>query len=644
MKETCDPAATWTIVVAAAVALGTAWFLPWWTMESRAPQYGQRALVVDVSPREVTGDVFEVDTLGHYVGIRPLGAVAKTERTLAPWGLVAVLAGLFVAPWLRRRVLRLLAVLPIVLFPLAFVADVGFWMERSVRDLDPDAALEIQPIDPKLLGAYEVGQFKVEASAGGGLYLAGLAGLLGLGLAFAAPLPAPFRRRRLRAPLAAGLALALVPSGDARADLAGDVAAAEDGATVVVPAGVHRVHLKLDRPIRLVGEPGAVLDGGGEGTVLRIEAGGVEVRDLAVRGSGDVYSTEDAGVRIDRAAGVVLSGLQIEDSLFGVFVARGDRCTIERTRIVGKDVPHVRRGDGIRLWYSSGCRLAGNVVERSRDVVVWYSSDTVAEDNVVRESRYGLHYMYSDRNVFRRNRFESNQVGAAIMYSRGIVLEENAFSFSNGPSAHGLLVKDADDVFVRRNRFVSNDTALLFDGAPQSKGGAVEVEGNLVARNRVGVALQPLSRGLAFWRNSFVGNDSPLQVLGSGAVENVEWARGGRGNHWSEAVVYDRDGDGVSEIPYRVESTYESLVDRHPVLAFFQGTPGAESIDLATRLFPVVAPRPRLVDPHPLVEPELTAFLRSEGEGRGGPGLAVSGVGLLLLGALPFLARRRTLS
>ena len=38
--------------------------------------------------------------------------------------------------------------------------------------------------------------------------------------------------------------------------------------------------------------------------------------------------------------------------------------------------------------------------------------------------------MYSNDNVFRRNRFEDNQVGAAIMYSRGIELTENSFSFS----------------------------------------------------------------------------------------------------------------------------------------------------------------------------------------------------------------------
>src|SRR5262249_58629790 len=109
---------------------------------------------------------------------------------------------------------------------------------------------------------------------------------------------------------------------------------------------------------------------------------------------------------------------------------------------------------------------------------------------------YGRQYMYSNDNVFGRTRFEDDQVGAAIMYSRGIELTENAFSFSNGPAAYGLLLKDADDVFIVGNRFVHNATGLFFDGAPQSRGARVDVHRNLIARGDVGIAMQPLSRGI----------------------------------------------------------------------------------------------------------------------------------------------------
>jgi nitrous oxidase accessory protein len=394
--------------------------------------------------------------------------------------------------------------------------------------------------------------------------------------------------------------------------------------------------------VELRGEPGAILDGEDRGTVVRIEAPGVALRGLTIRRSGADYLTEDAGVRIEHAASVRLEDVRLEDVLFGVFAAQADGCVIERTTILGKDLPDVRRADGIRLWYSSGCRIARNRIERGRDLVIWYSANTVVEDNVVRLGRYGLHYMYSDHNRFRGNRFEDDQVGAAIMNSRDIQLEGNSFSFANGPSAYGLLVKDADDVFIRDNRFVQNATALFFDGAPQSRGGRVEVRHNLIARNDVGLALEPRSRGLAIWENAFIGNGVEVQMMGTGATDGNQWAVGGRGNYWSDAVVYDRDGDGVSDVPYRLESTWEALADRHPTLAFFAGTPAADAIDLGARLFPLFQPRPKLTDPAPLTRPPLDEWLTGERPHR--PALALAGLGLLALAAGGARAARRVLS
>src|SRR4051794_3551625 len=103
-------ASLWIVVIAVLALIGSG-FLPWWTMEARAPQYGQRVLKIEVNPRRVSGDVFEMDALGHYVGIRPLAQLAPVERTIAPLGLLAAIAGLAAAPWLRRRALRALALL-----------------------------------------------------------------------------------------------------------------------------------------------------------------------------------------------------------------------------------------------------------------------------------------------------------------------------------------------------------------------------------------------------------------------------------------------------------------------------------------------------------------------------------------------------
>ena len=656
-QRAADPVPVLTIVIVATVALILAWMLPWWIMKARAPQYGQRVLVIDVGPRDVVGDVREIDMLGHYVGIPPMAGLARLERALAPLGMSGAVLGIVLAPWLRRRWMRLLLVLPALLMPVILLVDLKFWMTRAVNDRNPEAALTLtNRIDPKLFGDYDVGQFKVATELGGGFYLAGVAGLLGFGLVFAAPLSLA-RRRRGASPatvallLGAGLTAALATRARAAEVLVGGenpsiaqaLAAARDGDTVIVPSGIHREHIVVDKRVRLFGRPGAVIDGANEGTIVHIAAAGVELDGLTLRNSGSTYNTEDAGIRIDHAADVRIINTRVEDTLFGIFVVNGDRCNIEGSTVIGKDLPEVGRGDGIRLWYSSGCRLIGNTVERSRDLVIWYSSNTVVEDNLVRHSRYGLHYMYSDNNVFHRNRFEDNQVGAAIMYSRGIDLTKNAFSFSKGVAAYGLLIKDADDVFIVENRFIDNTTGLFFDGAPQSKGGRVDVHDNLIARSDVGIAVQPLSRRIRFWDNAFVGNRTQVQVQGTGTAAGNEWSVNGRGNYWSDAVIYDANQDGVSEIPYHSDSTYEVLADRFPQLGFFDMTPAAEAIDLAARLFPIFAPRPRLTDAYPLVQPPLTAWTRTD-DTTGGSSFAAVGVSLLCVAALTLIGSRASLA
>ena len=150
-----DPAAILTIVVVAMLALVLAWMLPWWIMKARAPQYGQRILLIDVGPRDVTGDVREIDNLGHYVGIPPMGGLARLERTLAPLGLSGAMLGILLAPWLRRRWMRLLVVLPALLMPIILLVDLKFWMTKAVNERDPEAALTLtNRINPKLFGDY----------------------------------------------------------------------------------------------------------------------------------------------------------------------------------------------------------------------------------------------------------------------------------------------------------------------------------------------------------------------------------------------------------------------------------------------------------------------------------------------------------
>ena len=81
------------------------------------------------------------------------------------------------------------------------------------------------------------------------------------------------------------------------------------------------------------------------------------------------------------------------------------------------------KGSGIHVWNTDGFTLIGNEIVDVRDgFYIQSSSHGVIRGNVARDLRYGLHYMFSDDNVFEDNRFENGAAGTALMYSRRIVV------------------------------------------------------------------------------------------------------------------------------------------------------------------------------------------------------------------------------
>lgn len=150
--------------------------LPYWILRLGAPQYPQ-GLVVRVYLTHVGGDV---DELNHYIGMAPLAA-APVERRLSGVGVAAL--ALLLGRYTGRRVGWLLVV-PVVLLPAMFAADLGMWLVRYGHTLSPAAPIRLEPFTPPLVGRGEVGQFRVTAGFGPGWYLAvAAAGLAVLGAA-----------------------------------------------------------------------------------------------------------------------------------------------------------------------------------------------------------------------------------------------------------------------------------------------------------------------------------------------------------------------------------------------------------------------------------------------------------------------------
>lgn len=191
------------IFMAARVLLLVSVFLPYWRMELDAPQYPD-GLFLTAYVNHLTGDVREIDSLNHYIGMRPLTEAAAFERAASVWMILAMFLLVEGAAFIHSRWAVLLAV-PAITYPAAFLADLYYWMRHFGLNLDPAAPLSaaVKPFVPTVVGEGGIGQFKTYAELASGYWLAVVAaGLIAVGFYF---------HRRAYLPLVRRQALGLSP-------------------------------------------------------------------------------------------------------------------------------------------------------------------------------------------------------------------------------------------------------------------------------------------------------------------------------------------------------------------------------------------------------------------------------------------------
>lgn len=386
------------------------------------------------------------------------------------------------------------------------------------------------------------------------------------------------------------------------ASLQDAIAHSQDGDVLTVHPGVYTGNFIVDKSVTIRGVGWPVFDGGGVGNVFTVEAPDVTISGLVIKNSGIKLNTEDAGIEVN-APGVTIEGNRIQDTLFGVYLKQAAYGVIRNNVITGMDLAVPRRGDGIRVWYSSDTLIEGNEVSRSRDVVLWYSERLTIRNNDINNGRYGLHFMYDDDAIVENNRLTSNSVGAFLMYSRRLRMINNVIGDNRGPSGYGIGLKDLDDAYVEGNLFADNRVGAYVDNSPRERASTLIFKNNVFVLNDVGVRLMPSVRRNEYSGNSFVDNLEQVQIAGRGTLKDNLWAVDGAGNYWSDYVGFDADNDGIGDIVYESDRLFEDLSDRYPKLRLLTFSPVTQAVDFAARSFPFVRPEPKLTDPSPLVQP-----------------------------------------
>ena len=391
------------------------------------------------------------------------------------------------------------------------------------------------------------------------------------------------------------LALSCVLRG---ASLQPQIDAAAPGATITVRAGTYEGAIVINKPLTLIGEGLPTIQGSGKGKVVWIAAENVTLRGFRLRGSGLALFEDDAAVFIT-SNHATIDGNEIEDSLHGVYLKRANDCKVLNNRIRGKTtiaqesgpiedgfgvslencdtgtLVTNRRGNGIHQWNCERNEITGNEISDARDGIYFsFANHTRCERNWIHHVRYGLHYMYSDDNVFVGNTFSENAAGAALMFSKRLEVRGNQFVSNRGFRAYGLIFQSMDDCRLESNAIKHNAVGLSFNQCNRSR-----VIGNEVAENYIGLRFGSNSDENAFSLNTFARNLHPVEVAGENGTNH--WALAGVGNYWDDAVAFDLDRDKINDLPHRELDVFGVLRRDFPVVAFLSESPALKLLRFA---------------------------------------------------------------
>ena len=405
---------------------------------------------------------------------------------------------------------------------------------------------------------------------------------------------------------------------------------ASPGDTLLIGPGEYFEQLKIDKALTIIGKQYPHIRGGYKGHVILILASNTSIEGLKISESGTRLIDDLACIRVE-ADSVLIHNNVLTRPLHGIYVKGGNHIIITNNRIEGRlDLIVADRGNGIHLWNSSNNRLYRNEISNVRDGIYFsFANNTEIDENHIHHVRYGLHYMYSDDNIFTNNLFENNVAGAALMYSERILLRKNVFAKCRGFRAYGILYQSMDHTTAIDNLIIDNSRGVFFDNCNYNA-----FYNNVVVDNDLAIQIMGSGEQNNIYYNNFINNLGNLVVDSKNSDTN--WTDEEGGNYWSDYKGYDLDGDGLGDVPHKIQSVFQVLETEIPEIRYYLNSPAAEILEMAERSLPILALGTEK-DSYPLFRPNKNKNIPwSKAEEMKTASSPLLALGFLLGGCIPF--------
>lgn len=365
--------------------------------------------------------------------------------------------------------------------------------------------------------------------------------------------------------------------------------------TIVVQEGIHECYnLELLKPIHIVGEEGAVLDGQSKGYILKLLSDSISISGLKFINSGRSYTKDYAAIYASRVKHFQLINNEIVDPYFGILLEKSHYGFISENKVHGAFRQEVETGNGIHTWHCSNLDIVNNEVFGLRDgIYLEFAEESTIRNNYTHENaRYGLHFMFSNHNEYLGNTFQDNGAGVAVMFSKFIVMDGNTFIKNWGTASYGLLLKEIYDAEVTNNVFQENTIGIYIEGCTR-----INYTSNHFEQNGWAVKVSGGGYTNIFTKNNFLSNSFDVSYNTKMNDNKFE------GNYWSSYSGYDLDKNDVGDVPYRPVKLFSYIVNQTPETIILLRSLFVDIINFSERVSPVFTPD-KLVD----VAPAMTLF------------------------------------
>ncbi len=379
--------------------------------------------------------------------------------------------------------------------------------------------------------------------------------------------------------------------------LASALAQAGEGDELILAPGRHAGPVHIDKKLTLRGQAGAVIDAGGRGSVVTVDAPDVIVSDLTLTGSGRSHLDIDSGVALTRKArnARILNNV-IEGNLYGVDIHGARDALVRGNRIEGLRLARMNdRGNGVYVWNAPGSVVEDNEIRYGRDGIFSnVSKRNTYRGNLMRDLRFAVHYMYTNDSEVADNVSLGNHLGFAMMYSDRIVARDN---ISIRDRDYGVMLNytKSSDIFGNVVLKGAEKCAFIYNS-----------HRNLLAENifdgcDIGIHFTAGSEQNTITGNGFMGNRTQVKYVGT---SDVEWSYEGRGNYWSDHPAFDLDGDARADSAYRPNDLMDHILWSQPAAKLLLGAPAVQIVRWSQAQFPATLPG-GVVDSHPLTAPPM---------------------------------------